>query len=76
MRLKILTPSEYEKIKDTSGCLIVSELDKIRMFYHVVVVEYLNGIYKVISWPKQIEEKVPLLITKEDLYKLIFMCGI
>ena len=74
MRVKILSPEEYESLKATKFKDIVSDLDRVLLTYNLVAVEQSDETYKVIKF--QTEGERVLIITKEQLQQLIFLYGI
>jgi hypothetical protein len=77
MKIKELAQEEYDHLvqEHNSKEWIVSPLDFILMTYQLVAVEYPNEMYKILKYPfiKEQEEKLEVLITKEELQEFIFL---
>ena len=86
MKIKELAQEEYDHLvqEHNSKEWMVSPLDFILMTYQLVAVEYPNEMYKILKYPKAIggvrypfieeqEEKLEVLITKEELQEFIFL---
>ncbi len=82
MKIKELTVEEYEQLleEEQKGELIVSELEQLKISSQMLVVAYPEDKYKILKYPKsfnaidqETEEKLNIMVTKEELEKFIFL---
>lgn len=85
MKIKaaILSAERYEELLREAEGSIVSELSIIMADNALVAVEYPNEMFKVIKYPRvasvtneDVEDKLHVLVTKDELQQFIFLQGI
>lgn len=80
--VKIIPWDEYDRLIEEAKTSIVSPFYEIFAEYQLVAIEFPNELFKVIKYPKvknvvnEEDERLNVLLTKDELQQFIFLQGI
>jgi hypothetical protein len=81
--VKIIPWDEYDRLIEEAKTSIVSPFYEIFAEYQLVAIEFPDELFKVIKYPKvkdvaneEVDERLNVLLTKDELQQFIFLHGI